>query len=88
MQSEKEWLTQLIEASFEEQYNKRGLLTASHTAEHLLANGVTVRNRGRWIIHPSGKAEIPPKYAECSVCHVTGSPQWKSCPVCDSLMEG
>lgn len=56
-------------------------------ADHLIANGVTVRNKAHWIIHRSGKTNDAPKYAECSNCRVTGSPLWKSCPVCDSLME-
>ena len=25
-------------------------------------------------------------WAECSECHVCGSPQWKACPVCDAKM--
>ena len=61
--------------------------TGKEIADHLIANGVTVRNRGHWIIHPSGRSKDAPKYAECSVCHTTGSPHWKSCPVCDAMME-
>ena len=39
-------LIELLNDSFEKQYEKRGLLTAHHTAEDLIANGVTVH---RWI---------------------------------------
>ena len=34
-------LIELLDNSFEEQYGKRGILTAHHTADHLIANGVT-----------------------------------------------
>lgn len=34
---------------------------------------------GYWIIHSD--------WAECSECHVCGSPQWKVCPVCETRME-
>lgn len=48
--------------------------------------------RGRWIvkywIKKSGnKAEVANQWAECSECHVCGSPQWKVCPVCEARME-
>ena len=33
-------LIEILDKSFAEQHEKRGLLTAQHTAEHLLANGV------------------------------------------------
>ena len=35
-------LIELLKDSFEEQYSKRGLLTAPHTADLLIANGVTI----------------------------------------------
>ena len=35
-------LIEILDKSFAEQHEKRGLLTAQHTAEHLLANGVIV----------------------------------------------
>lgn len=35
-------LTELLNDSFAKQYEKRGLLTAHHTAEDLIANGVTI----------------------------------------------
>ena len=37
-------LVELLNKSFADQYEKRGLLTAAHTADYLLANGVTVSN--------------------------------------------
>lgn len=39
-------LIDLLNDSFEKQYEKRGLLTAHHTAEDLIANGVTIQ---KWI---------------------------------------
>ena len=46
-----------------------------------------IQRRGRWIIHSSGKGDFANNWAECSECHVCGSPQWKRCPVCESKME-
>ena len=40
--TDRDKLIELIEKSFAEQYEKRGLLTAPHTADDLLANGVIV----------------------------------------------
>lgn len=44
--------------------------------------------RGHWIIHHSGKGINTTNWAECSECHVCGSPQWKCCPVCEAKMDG
>lgn len=38
----KQRLIDLLNETFADQYEKRGLLTASHTADYLLANGVIV----------------------------------------------
>lgn len=35
-------LNEIVEQSFEKQYSKRGLLTAEHTVDDILANGVIV----------------------------------------------
>lgn len=56
-------------------------------ADYLLDNGVTVPKTGRWIIQSSGKGANAMNWAECSECHVCGSPQWKVCPVCEAKME-
>ena len=40
--TDRERLVELIEKTFAVQYAARGLLTAQHTADHLLANGVVV----------------------------------------------
>ena len=49
----REKLIEILENSFEKQYEKRCLLTAPHTVEDLIANGVTVQE---WI-----SASEPPK---------------------------
>lgn len=36
-------LVKLLDETFAEQYERRGLLTAKHTADFLIANGVTVK---------------------------------------------
>lgn len=38
----REKLIELLDKSFQKQYEKRGLLTAPHTAADLIANGVTI----------------------------------------------
>lgn len=38
--TDRDRLIELLDKTFAEQYKKRGLLTAPHTADHLLANGV------------------------------------------------
>jgi hypothetical protein len=38
---------------------------------------------GHWLIRGNGKEAI----IECSFCHVCGSPQWKVCPVCETVMD-
>lgn len=64
-----------------------GTYDISFFADHLIANGVTVRKTGRWIIHSNGRGKHATNWAECSECRVCGSPQWKVCPVCDTKME-
>lgn len=44
--TDKEKLVELLNKSFADQYEKRGLLTAPHTATDLIAHGVTVQE---WI---------------------------------------
>lgn len=44
--------------------------------------------RGHWITHSSGSGAYANNWAECSECHICGSPQWKVCPVCETKMDG
>lgn len=61
-------------------------------ADYLIANGVTFATdkkdgrKGHWIIRSSGRGTQTTNWAECSECHVCGSPQWKVCPVCETKM--
>ena len=52
-------------------------------ADHLIANGVTVPERGRWI----KRGIAPNHFYECSECFVIGSPAWRCCPVCTARMD-
>lgn len=66
---------------------------AEEMADYLITNGVTfakdinVPSKGHWIIRSSGRGSQTTNWAECSECHVCGSPQWKVCPVCETKME-
>lgn len=42
---------------------------------------------GHWVIHIE-KGRNARNWAECSECHVCGSPHWKVCPVCETRMDG
>ena len=42
--------------------------------------------RGHWITHFTGIGQNLRIWAECSECRVTGSPEWKRCPVCEAKM--
>lgn len=59
--TDRDRLIELLNNSFAEQYEKRGLLTAPHTADDLLANGVIVQKKGEWQDNHNGT------YA-CSIC--------------------
>lgn len=43
--------------------------------------------RGRWVIHSSGRRQNVTNWAECSECHVAGSPMWQRCHVCEAKMD-
>ena len=45
---------------------------------------------GHWVVHCTvgGKHTLVRTWAECSYCHVCGSPNWKVCPVCETKMDG
>lgn len=64
---------------------------AEVVADYLIDNGVTFATDtkvGHWIIHhqAGGRKARVQAWAECSECHVCGSPQWKVCPVCEAKM--
>lgn len=64
-----------------------GIGRVNKIADYLIANGVTVPKHGHWIIRSSGRGRETTNWAECSECHVCGSPCWKVCPVCEAKME-
>lgn len=47
--TDREKLIDILTDTFDNQYDQRGLITPQHTADYLLANGVTVQKHGRWI---------------------------------------
>ena len=59
----REKLIEILENSFEKQYEKRNLLTAPHTAEDLIANGVTLQE---WISVDERLPEFPGHYLVCT----------------------
>ena len=54
--------------------------------EHINHAPDTVKH-GHWVIHIE-KGRNATNWAECSECHVCGSPHWKVCPVCETRMDG
>ena len=57
-----------------------------HLQEIKLQKQEEPQRTGHWIIHSSGHGSDATNWAECSECHVCGSPQWKVCPVCETRM--
>ncbi len=56
-------------------------------ADYLISAGLTLPKKGHWVIHCSGRGLGATNWAECSECHVCGSPNWKVCPVCETKMD-
>ena len=63
----------------------------SNTADHLIANGVTIatdnnvgHKHGKWL----PQMLLGQRVWDCSECKSLGSPQWKVCPVCLAVMDG
>lgn len=85
-------LIQILTDSFDAQYNQRGLIIPTYTADHLLANGVTVQKHGRWIEQEAPNMDT---YYDCSACGesfylIEGTPVdniYNYCPNCGAKME-
>lgn len=64
--------------------------TAWHIANHLIANGVTVRERGRWEYH--GGDDDMNLYGFCPKCHANWDEEimekYNFCPNCGADMRG
>ena len=69
-----EKLVELLNNSFDAQYSKRGLLTATHTATDLIANGVTVQEHGYW--------ETVVEVRDNTVCGNGVKIEYKRCSCC------
>lgn len=95
--TDREKLIELIQEFADGTYSSNGTIVdgtdVDAVVDHLIANGVTfakdtnVPSKGHWIIRSSGKGSQTTNWAECSECHVCGSPQWKRCPVCEAKMD-
>ena len=82
----------MLEESFEEQHEMRRMITPSHTAKYLIANGVTVQKHGRWEIILD---EWDCEFAKCSACggefydlEDTIDTLMNYCPNCGAKMDG
>ena len=83
MPNTREKLTHLLASKPELLKNlNTSILSLWRLVDHLIANGVTVQECGRWIPHNKGQNT----WVECSVCNTVGSPVWKCCPVCETKM--
>lgn len=76
-------LVELLNETFDAQYTKSVLITAEHTADHLIENGAIVRKRAKWI------------YAtDCYLCSVCAGKRFnlllgtdaEYCPYCGAKM--
>lgn len=55
---------------------------AAFRADHLIANGVVVREKGEWM----PQILLGQRVWDCSNCKTLGSPNWICCPVCGADM--
>lgn len=69
---------------FDEEYEKRWLITPKNTAEKMTAKGYRKQSEGVWI----KKYDKAPRYV-CSVCnHLFNNKEYKYCPNCGAKMKG
>ena len=89
-------LIKVLDASFAEQYDKRMLMTAPHTADALLAAGATIREKSEWkevrIIRYNGSKPYTKIAHECGRCKYLNKKGkgWNTnfCPNCGAEMKG
>lgn len=95
----REKLIEILNKSFEEQSAKRGILTTLHTADYLIANGVTIdpeslRQKGEWITKTFWKKRrghhVQLVFKKCSLCNTRVKARWNNnfCPNCGADMRG
>ena len=93
-------LTELLKTTFNEQHEKRHMITHQHTADYLIANGVIVQEQGRWEecdwVDYDGHSECvhyPQKGCVCTNCRnafkkeFINNPRVNHCPHCGAKME-
>jgi hypothetical protein len=86
MSREKQMIDDLIEI-FDEEYEKRRLITPQNTAEKLTAKGYRKQSVGEWIWTENGTEDYE-QYWLCSCCN--NKSYWKSkfCEECGAKMKG
>ena len=83
--ADREKLIELVEESFADQHDRRRMLTVPDTVNHLLANGVVVREKGEWLMNRDGSCT-------CKRCRRTTKDAWdfdgwmSFCPNCGADM--
>lgn len=83
--TDREKLTKLVEESFADQHDRRRMIVVPDTVNHLLANGVVVREKGEWMLNDNGSAT-------CKRCRRTTKDAWdfdswmNFCPNCGADM--
>lgn len=89
-----EMRSDLIEI-FDEEYEKRRLITPQNTAEKLTAKGYRKHSEGEWVVSKTEQAWNNGEYAierTCSVCrlrrNIETQEAWKFCPNCGAKMKG
>ena len=82
--TDREKLIDILTDTFDNQYDQSGFITPHHTADHLLANGVTVQKHGRWEPFHS---EVVGDIQFCSACDVGYDRKPDFCPNCGAKME-
>ena len=78
---------------FDEEYDKRRLITSDFTAEALYNAGYRKQSEGEWILHKPRRVNRNATY-KCSVCgklcssYYNDVGAWKLCPHCGAKMKG
>ena len=78
---------------FNEEYEKRRLITPQNTAEKMTAKGYRKQSEGEWILHKPRRENRNATY-KCSVCgklcssYYNDVGEWKCCPHCFAKMKG